>query len=182
MPSLAQDQTLQPPDLALLSDLARGLKQPLFLAVERFYPVVFSLALRRTRDFSASERHADAVLRSVLAKLLAGQILSEHFVRATDALLDNSIRQDGQPAAAESSGAGESLHSLHGAKKLQRRRAVVDAVYALPLDQFLAIVLRYHAGWQADAMAGIVADTIDSVQDALAAGHRAAVSALQGGG
>jgi hypothetical protein len=182
MPALGQDQTLQPQDLALLRDLALGLKQPLFLAVERFYPVVFGLALYRTRDPVAAERHSDGVLRAVLTRLLAGQILGDHLVRAIDAQLDESIRVNGQSAAGQSAGADEALHSLHGAKKLQRRRAVTDAIYSLPLNQFLALVLRYHGGWTPNAMVGIVADTVDGVRDALAAGHRAAVSAFQSGG
>ncbi len=182
MPSLGQDQTLQPQDLALLHNLALGLKQPLFLAVERFYPVVFALALYRTRDFPTAERHADRVLRAVLAKLLAGHIAGDHFVRAINAQLDESTWLNGQPAAGQPAAADEPLHSLHGAKKLQRRRAVSDAVYALPLDQFLALVLRYHSGWSSDAMVGIVADSLGGVRDALAAGHRAAVSAIESGG
>jgi hypothetical protein len=184
MPSLINDSQLQVAELVLLEAAARHDRRALRSAVVRFHPVVLGLAYYRSKDLGIALCWVDGVVRSLFDALLAGTLTPAEFAREADRRLA-VCQQVGQgvgngPSGVETASDSESLHSLHGARKLVRRRAGARAIDQLPLGPLMAATLRYHAGWTSAQMIGIVADTHDGVRDMLATAHRAVVDAMRG--
>ena len=183
MPCFASDCQMSDADLQLLAAVARRNRRALGRAVERFYPVVLALAYHRSKDFEVARQCVDPVVKSLFDSLLAGTLAPVDFAREAQQRLA-TCQQMGQlypesPADSDASAGAESLHSLHGARKLVRRRAGARAIDQLPLAPLMAVVLRYHAAWTSEQMVGIVADTQAGVREMLVTAHRAVVDAMQ---
>ena len=177
MPCLATDLYVDDRDLQLLRGVARGQKQALAGAAERFYPILLAMLFDRLKNFAAAQQRIEPLVRDLFGSLLQTKLAPEEFAREAA----RRIAGETIPAASGDGSDSEALHSLHGAGKLVRRRAASRAIHALPLHASMAAVLRYHAGWTAEQMLGIVADTPDGVQDSLIAAHRAVVEAMRSG-
>jgi DNA-directed RNA polymerase specialized sigma24 family protein len=177
MACLANDQSIDDTDLELLRGVARGQKQSLAAAVERFHPVLLAVLFDHLKNFTAAQQRIEPIVRGLFRSLLKGELAPEEFAReATRRIATEHISTEPGDGSEP-----EALHSLHGAGKLVRRRAACRAINELPPNALLAAVLRYHAGWTAEQMVGIVADTPDGVQVSLVAGHRAVIEAMRAG-
>ena len=184
MPSLTNESQLHVSDLALLQAAARRDRRALRLAIARFHPVVLGLAYYRSKDFAIALRWVDEVVRGLFDALLAGALAPVDFAREADRRLAVCHQMwqgagDG-PRGVETAPDSESLHSLHGARKLVRRRAGARTIDQLPLAPLMAATLRYHAGWTSEQMVGLVADTHGEVRDMLITAHRAVVDSMRG--
>ena len=182
MPCIANDFRLSDADRQLLEAVARRDRRDLRLAVQRFHPVILALAYHRSKDFEAACQWVDPVVRGLFDSLLAGTLPPRDFAREAEQRLMSCQQmcqrgEDG-PVDPANSAESESLHSLHGARKLIRRRAGAHAIDQLPLGPLMAAVLRYHAGWTSDQMVGIVAETQAEVREMLMTAHRAVVEAM----
>ena len=183
MPCLTSDFEMSVADLQLLAAVAGRDRRALRRAVERFHPVILVLAYHRAKDLEVARRWVDPVVRGLFDSLLAGTLAAADFAREANRRLATSQQMSQvepiAPADSDPSAATEALHSLHGARKLVRRRAGAHTIDQLPLAPLMAVVLRYHAGWTSEQMVGIVADTPAGVREMLATAHRAVVEAMR---